>query len=45
MGCQVAPFSFLHLFAEIEYTVPFDAERIPGGISLRGGFGIPVFKR
>ena len=42
VGIQVAPFSFFHLFAAIELSVPFDLGRFPGGISLKGGIGIPL---
>ena len=45
IGVQAAPFSFLHLFAELEIPIPFRVDLVPGPIALRGGVGISIFTR
>jgi len=44
-GVQYAPFSFLHLFAQLEIPISGSLDLFPGPIALRGGVGIPIFRR
>ena len=45
LGVQITPCSFMHVFADIEIPVPSNLDLFPGGITLRGGVGIPIFSR